>query len=183
MALVVFLRGVNVGGHRAFRPSVLAADLKKYEVVNIGAAGTFVVRRPGSRAKFRAELQRRLPFVAEIMICDAEDVLRLETEHPFEAPSPGSNTVHFVSVLSKAGSLRATLPIALPPGGEWLVQVISQTNQFIFGMYRRHMKTIGHLGRLDKIFGAPVTTRNWNTILAITRILKKPNEVKQKRKR
>src|SRR4051794_3057989 len=27
MALVVFLRGVNVGGHRTFRPSVLAREL------------------------------------------------------------------------------------------------------------------------------------------------------------
>ena len=27
MALIVFLRGINVGGHRAFRPSVLAKEL------------------------------------------------------------------------------------------------------------------------------------------------------------
>ncbi|HEY6207886.1 MAG TPA: hypothetical protein VIW28_02425 [Gemmatimonadales bacterium] len=34
------------------------------------------------------------------------------------------------------------------------------------------MKTIGYLGRLDKLFGVPGTTRNWNTIVAIVRILK-----------
>ncbi len=34
------------------------------------------------------------------------------------------------------------------------------------------MKTIGYLGRIDKLFGAPATTRNWNTIVAIVRILK-----------
>jgi hypothetical protein len=34
------------------------------------------------------------------------------------------------------------------------------------------MKTIGYLGRLDELFGAPATTRNWNTIVAIVRILK-----------
>jgi hypothetical protein len=39
VALVVFLRGVNVGGHRTFRPSILARDLSDYEVVNVGAAG------------------------------------------------------------------------------------------------------------------------------------------------
>jgi uncharacterized protein (DUF1697 family) len=178
MALVVFLRGVNVGGHRTFRPSVLAAQLKKFDVVNIGAAGTFVVRKPVSRAKFRAELQRKLPFVAEIMICGSKDILGLETGHPFEAAPPGSETVRFVSILSKAGKLQAPLPIILPAGGEWLVQVVSQKSRFVFGMYRRHMKTIGHLGRLDKIFGAPATTRNWNTILAIVRILKKSKPVK-----
>ncbi len=56
MALVVFLRGVNVGGHRTFRPSILANELSGYGVVNVGAAGTFVVRKPGLRTKFRAEL-------------------------------------------------------------------------------------------------------------------------------
>jgi hypothetical protein len=40
------------------------------------------------------------------------------------------------------------------------------------GVYRRHMKTIGYLGRIDKLFGVPATTRNWNTILAVVRVLK-----------
>jgi hypothetical protein len=70
MALVVFLRGVNVGGHRRFRPSILARELSGYDVLNVGAAGTFVVRKPGSRAKFRTALLRKLPFEAEIMLCD-----------------------------------------------------------------------------------------------------------------
>ncbi len=37
------------------------------------------------------------------------------------------------------------------------------------------MKTIGYLGRIDKLYGAPATTRNWNTIMAIIRILKNQN--------
>jgi hypothetical protein len=83
MALVVFLRGVNVGGHRTFRPSVLARALSDYDVVNVGAAGTFVVRKPGSRTKFRAELLRQLPFEADVMLCDGRDLLRLDGENPF----------------------------------------------------------------------------------------------------
>jgi hypothetical protein len=34
------------------------------------------------------------------------------------------------------------------------------------------MKTIGYLGQIDKLFGAPATTRNWNTILSVVRLLK-----------
>jgi hypothetical protein len=45
MALLMFLRGVNVGGHRTFRPTKLAEQLKHLDVVNIGAAGTLVIRR------------------------------------------------------------------------------------------------------------------------------------------
>jgi uncharacterized protein (DUF1697 family) len=172
MALVVFLRGVNVGGHRTFRPSILARELRDYDVVNVGAAGTFVVRRPGSRAAFRAELLRKLPFEAEVALCDGRDVIRLEAENPFGAEPARPDVVRFVSILPKAPRLRGSLPITLPPDGEWLVRVIASKDRFVFGVYRRHMKTIGYLGRIDTLFGAPATTRNWNTILAIVRILK-----------
>jgi hypothetical protein len=62
MALIVFFRGINVGGHRTFRPSMLARELGAYDVVNVGAAGTLVVRKPGARTKFLAELRRKLPL-------------------------------------------------------------------------------------------------------------------------
>jgi hypothetical protein len=38
-------------------------------------------------------------------------------------------------------------------------------------VYRRHMKVISYLGTFDRLFGVPVTTRNWNTIIAISRVL------------
>jgi uncharacterized protein (DUF1697 family) len=172
MALVVFLRGVNVGGHRTFRPSILARELSDYEVVNVGAAGTFVVRKPGSRAKFRTELLRRLPFEAEVVLCDGRELLRLEAEDPFRAEPLRPDVVRFVSILSKPGSSPALIPMALPPRGRWLVRIIAADRQFVFGVYRRHMKTIGYLGQIDRMFSGRATTRNWNTILAIVRILK-----------
>jgi uncharacterized protein (DUF1697 family) len=172
MALVVFLRGVNVGGHRRFRPSIFAAGLSNYDVVNVGAAGTFVVRKPGSQAKFRAEFIRKLPFEAEVVLCDGRDLIRLEMENPFGTEPSRPDIVRFVSILSKPGSGPAEVPVSLPPDGEWFVRVIGSRNRFVFGMYRRHMRTIGYLGRIDKLFGAAATTRNWNTILEVVRILK-----------
>jgi uncharacterized protein (DUF1697 family) len=171
MALVVFLRGVNVGGHRTFRPSLVARDLSAFDVVNVGAAGTFVVRRPRSRAQFRAALLRKLPFDTYVVLCDGRDVLRLETENPFVTERSRADVVRFVSILAKRGRMPA-IPIRLPPSGAWLVRVIASQGQFIFGVYRRHMKTIGYLGQLDRLFGGRATTRNWNTIAAILRILK-----------
>ncbi len=172
MALVVFLRGVNVGGHRTFRPSILARELSGYEVLNVGAAGTFVVLKPGSRAKFRTALLRKLPFEAEIVLCEGRDLMRLEMDNPFGAQPSPPDVVRFVSILSKAGGVRASLPVTFPSDGEWLVRVIASEGQFVFGVYRRHMKTIGYLGQIDKLYGVPATTRNWNTIIAILRILK-----------
>ena len=172
MALIVFLRGINVGGYRTFRPSVLARELRAYDVVNIGAAGTFVVRKPGSRAKFLAELRRKLQFEGQVAVCDSSDLIRLEMENPFGTAAPHPDVVRFVSILSKAGRGMARLPIVIPESGEWFVRIIGTNKRLVYGVYRRRMKTIGYLGRIDELFGAPATTRSWGTILSVLRILK-----------
>jgi uncharacterized protein (DUF1697 family) len=172
MALVVFLRGVNVGGHRRFRPSVVAEELRRFDVVNIGAAGTFVVRKPVSQARFRAELARCLPFETHVMICRGSDLLRLTSCKPFAGqPSGGAHIVPFVSVLAKRRQPSAALPQRFPATGEWGLRIIGQQGRFVFGVYRREMKAIGHLAQLDRLFGVPVTTRSWNTMVAIARLL------------
>lgn len=172
MALIVFFRGINVGGHRSFRPSLLAKELGAYDAVNVGATGALVVRKPGVRAKFLAELRRKLPFEATLAFCDGSDLTRLEMDNPFGAEPPRADVVRFVSVLSEAPHRRVSLPVAIPAGGEWFVRIIGSKNRLVYGVYRRHMKTIGYLGQIDRLFGAPATTRSWNTILSVLRILK-----------
>jgi uncharacterized protein (DUF1697 family) len=168
MPHVVLLRGVNVGGHRTFRPTVLAEQLKHLRPVNIGAAGTFVIRKEVSRAQLRDELRRRLPFDTEIMICDSREIVRLLAHTCFAGYPPRPDMVRFVSVLSR--SPRSAPPLlTLPPTGRWLVKVLARDGRFVLGVYRRHMKTIAHLGALDRAFGGMATTRNWNTISAIAK--------------
>jgi len=175
VALIVFLRGVNVGGHKTFRPAVLAERLREFGVINVGAAGTFIVRKPGSRTKFRAALLRRLPFDADVALCDARELIELESDSPFGLEPSPPGIVRFVSVLTKASRARPSTPIVFPDSGEWLVQIVGARDRFVFGMYRRHMRAIGYLGRIDKVFGVPVTTRNWNTIASIVRMLRVPS--------
>lgn len=171
MALVVFLRGVNVGGHRTFRPSLVANQLSEFDVVNVGAAGTFVVRNRISQAKLRAELLRRLPFETEVVICKGNDVLDLASGNPFVGQPAGPKIVRFVSILAKRGQPLPSTPLSLPSDGEWSLKILAMKDRFVLGLYRREMKTIRYLGQLDKIFGVPATTRNWNTMTAIARIL------------
>jgi uncharacterized protein (DUF1697 family) len=171
MALVVLLRGVNVGGHRTFRPTLLAERLKHLDAVSIGAAGTFVVRRPVSRARIRDEFARRLPFDATIMICQGSEVARLISGDWFRGHPVRPDTVRFVSVLSRLPRAAPPLPLRVPPTGAWLVRLLAREGRFVIGLYRRQMKAIGQLGRLDRVFGEPVTTRSWSTLTEIGRVL------------
>ena len=172
MALVVLLKGINVGGHRTFRPSVLAKELKHFDVVNVGAAGTFVVRNTTSRASLRAEILRRLPFQADVLICSGSDVLRLVSSDPFAGQVWGRDIVQFVSVMAERRAPPRALPLDLPAEGKWFLRVLTCQYPFVLGLYRREMKSIGYLTQLEKVFGVALTTRNWKTVLAIARLLR-----------
>jgi uncharacterized protein (DUF1697 family) len=171
VALVVLLRGVNVGGHRTFRPKQLAEQLKHLDVVNIGAAGTYVVRKSLSPAKVRAEFARRLPFDTEIAVCQGREIARLMSQDFFARQPVRGDITRFVSVLCGRPRLAPALPLSLPADGDWLLKVLARDKQFVVGMYRRHMKVIGYLGKVDRIFGVPATTRSWSTLAAIAKVL------------
>ena len=171
VSYVVLLRGVNVGGHRTFRPTSLAEQLAHLGAVNIGAAGTFVIRKPVGRAQLRAEFAQRLPFDAEIMICRSQEIVRLMAHDRFPDHPARPDIIRFVSVLSRPPRLAPPLPMTFPSRGKWLLKVVARDGRLVFGVYRRHMKVIRYLGALDRIFGVPITTRNWNTITAIVRVL------------
>jgi uncharacterized protein (DUF1697 family) len=171
VALVVFLRGVNVGGYRTFRPTQLAEALKHLGAVNIGAAGTLVIRQPMTQARARAEVARRLPFAAEIVVCQGREIASLISKNPFQGQAVRQGVVRFVSVLSQRPRLTPSAPMRFPSSGQWLLKILARRNRFVIGMYRRHMKVIGFLGALDRLYGVPMTTRNWNTIAAIAKVL------------
>jgi uncharacterized protein (DUF1697 family) len=137
--------------------------------MNVGAAGTFVVRKPGVPAAFRAALLRRVPFVTEVVLCEAEALVRLATSNPFGPDPASSDLVRFVSFLPKALGAVPALPLMIPATGPWFVRVVALREQLAIGEYRRHMKTIGYLGQLDAQLGVRATTRSWNTVTAIVR--------------
>ena len=173
MAWVVFLRGVNVGGHKAFRPSVVAKELAQFDVVSIGAAGTFVVRKSVSSALLRAELSRKLPFLAEFMICRGRDVSDLESEDPFPRARSGDEVTRYVSVLAKRPRTPATLPIRQPAGDNWQVKVVEVRSVFALSLHRRVGRTLVYPNEVvEKHFGVSATTRNWNTVCAICDVLR-----------
>src|SRR3954469_9257238 len=104
MSSVVFLRAINVGTANRCRPATIAKELAKFDIVNIGAVGTFVVRKEVSESTLRSAIARKLPFKIDIMICPARDILKLAAKDPF-ANYPSDPTItRFVNVLAKPPS-------------------------------------------------------------------------------
>ena len=172
MRRVVFLRGVNVGKANRCQPAAIARQLSRLGVINIGAVGTFVVRENVSQSALRAAIAKKLPFKCEIMICPARDIIKLASKDPFAEQPSDPNITRFVNILAKRLPSPPPLPFCLPSDNDWLLKIIAIENRFVFGLYRRQMKTIGYLGKIEKLLGVPATTRNWNTIEKVAKILK-----------
>ena len=176
MRWVVFLRAVNVGGANRCKPAVLAKQLAKFGVINIGAVGTFVVRENVSESTLRTAIAKKLPFKSEIMICPARDIIKLASKDPFVRQPSGPDITRFVNVLAKRIPSPPSLPLSLPSDDDWLLKVIAIEGRFVLGLYRRQMKAITYLGKMEKLLGVPATNRNWNTIKKVAEILRENSQ-------
>src|SRR6266446_4051333 len=152
MSWIVFLRAVNVGGTNRCRPALIAKQLAKFGVVNIGAVGTFVVGGDVSESVLRAAFTRKLPFKCKIMICSTRDIIKLVSKNPFSRQPSGPNMVRFVSVLAERLRALPPLPLSLPSDDDWLLKIIAIQDRFVLGLYRREMKAISYLGQIEKKF-------------------------------
>jgi uncharacterized protein (DUF1697 family) len=173
VASVVFLRAVNVGKANRCRPAEIAKGLAKFDVVNIGAVGTFVVRKDASESTLRTAIARQLPFKIDIMICRGDEILKLAAKDPFAGQPSGPDITRFVNVLHKPLPSHVTrhLSLSLPSDDDWLAKVIAIKGRFVLGVYRREMKAIGYLGKIEKQLGVPATNRNWNTFEKVVQVL------------
>src|SRR2546423_14170917 len=124
------------------------------------------------------------------MIVPARDIVRLTSKDPFLAEPTGPDITRFVSVSAKplptgvVSRLRETsnvtessgflfLPVNLPSDPGWVIKIIAVKGRFVIGLYRRQMHAISYLAKIEKRFGVPLTTRNWNTIQKIVQTLSK----------
>ncbi len=170
MTHAVFVRGVNVGGHKVFRPKALAEALPRLDVVNVGAAGTFAVRKAIAAGALREEIRRRLPDGAEVMICPGREVLDLVSREGEDSPA---GTRRFVCVLGGRPKKPPPLPLRAPAGSGWQVEVGRIDGAFVTGLWRPDKRRLLYPNEVvEKELGVPATTRTWDTILKVAALLR-----------
>jgi uncharacterized protein (DUF1697 family) len=173
MASVVFLRGANVGGKNVFRPAQLAASLSHLDAVNVGAAGTFVVRGPASAATIRGEPEKRLPFECHVAIRPAKDIVALLRDDPFAGVKFSRGFRGWVAVLGGKPKTVPTLPLMFPPEKQWSVRFDRIEGPFAIGLWQ-HPKGRGFVfpsNAVEEVLGVPATTRFWETFGRIAAVL------------
>jgi uncharacterized protein (DUF1697 family) len=168
--LVLFMRAVNVGGHQTFKPAQLARDLAQFEAVNIGAAGTFVLRRPPSASALAAAVRQRLPFDTDLMICTARDISAAAADL---AALPLVDTARpMLTVLAKRPGTTPPLPLRKPDGETWELRLELVASRYAWTSYRPlGSRPLNVNAFVEKALGVAGTTRNANTLAAIQKVL------------
>jgi uncharacterized protein (DUF1697 family) len=172
MAHVVFLRAVNVGGRNTFRPAQLARELAHLDVVNIGAAGTFVVRAQATAEAVRCEIVSRLAFTPDLSVHHAADVVALVERDPFRGLRFTGDRRGWVAALATTPRTEPPLPIATPAGRAWSVRFDAVDGRFAMGIWRRPRGGFvfpSHV--VEAALRVRATTRWWETFVKVARVL------------
>ncbi len=166
MALVVFLRAVNLG-RRTLRTKELATRLG---LENVGAAGTFVAPGRSDPDALAREVRDGLPFETEVMVRPGAEIQALLARDPMrEAVQAGLQ--RFASVLAREAR-GPRLPMEIPEGATWQVRVVEAQGHLVLSLRcPRGPRDVYPNAVVERWFGVPATTRGWATLGAVGRIL------------
>jgi uncharacterized protein (DUF1697 family) len=175
VALVLFMRAVNVGGNQVFRPTILARKLAHLGVINIGAAGTFVVTRRVRLDDLRAEVLKRVSFPVEMIVCRGKEVFELVASNPYPdgRGAPRTGVRRFVMILARRPRKMPRLPYCAPERDRWEVKIFGVHGRFALSFFRLLRRSFLVPSTIaEQAFGIRTTTRSWSTIVKIHGILK-----------
>ncbi|MDX1610949.1 MAG: DUF1697 domain-containing protein [Candidatus Thermoplasmatota archaeon] len=172
MAWVVFLRAVNVGGSKSFKPSELPDRLDGLAATSIGAAGTFVVHGGDGAQDVQAAIQDALPFETEIMVRPGAELQALLAQDPFGEEGQGGDVKRYLTVLSRRPGAAVELPVDKPAEGPWQTRVVDLDGAYAFTVRRPEVPGRYYPNQVvEGLLGIPCTTRSWSTVERIGRSL------------
>ncbi|MCI4366344.1 MAG: hypothetical protein L3K08_01185 [Thermoplasmata archaeon] len=154
------------------RPTEFARSLARFQVTSIGAAGTFVARRPGPEGALAGAIARAIPHSTEVMFLAAPTLSAILRPRGPEWDAPAEGTKRFITLLSASPVHRPSLPILEPDSTAWVLQIADRVGHVVLSLRRRTGPPGLHYPNpaVEKAFGVPATTRGWETILAVARV-------------
>jgi uncharacterized protein (DUF1697 family) len=176
---VAFLRAINVGGHAQVSMTALTGAFEAAGGVGVKTflqSGNIAFKaRADAEGAARAAIQRNIQTkLDELLGKDVVVIFRTLRElenmlkaDPFKDAANGQDVTLYVTLLAGKPRKPVKLPLDSPKDG---LEIVHADKLDVF-VVSRPVK--GHHGYpnilVEKTFGVPATTRNWNTI---TRIVK-----------
>jgi uncharacterized protein (DUF1697 family) len=167
---VVFLRGINVGGHHKVPMKELKKELESLgfrNVITLLNSGNIILEAENyTTKKLEVELTQKLEnifgFSIPVIVCVAEDIIHIWNQKPFKDIEVTKDIRLYVSFLKQKTNIELNLPWAIEDKS---YQILEVYKKIVFSVLDISVtKTPKGMEILEKKFGKDITTRNWNTI-------------------
>jgi uncharacterized protein (DUF1697 family) len=175
---VAFLRGINVGGNALIKMTELKKAFESLgfkNVVPVVASGNVVFETKQSdpavlKGQIEMALSKRFKIQAQVILRDASQILNLTKSNPFRNARLSPQTKLQVTFLVEEAKAGAKFPIRLPIKEFQIVQTSGSEICSAVDL-STNARTPELMKLLEKQFGKNITTRTWNTIEKIAKLL------------
>ena len=167
---IVFLRGINVGGHHKVPMKELSFLLNQMgfsSIITILNSGNVIFESQEKNLKtlenqIEEQLQLKFGFAIPTSVQSAENLFKLYHEGPFNQHILNKNTIFYISFIKQSPSIQIELPWYNQDNS---FQILSYKNQIVCSILDvSKMNSPKGMEILEKLFGKDITTRNLNTI-------------------
>lgn len=174
---IAFLRGINVGGHHKIPMADLKIEMQKlgYEnVITLLNSGNIIFEADSEPAsdiekRIAAHLEKTFGFPVPSIVVKSEMIVVMLNENPFKGVKLTKDIRLYASFLRKNNNARFQAPWKSVDNS---YEIICKSDQTILSVLDVSIsKTPKAMEALEKFFGKDITTRNWNTIERIGKVL------------
>lgn len=179
-AYVAFLRGINVGGH-----TIKMDDLKKKfesfgfkNVKTLLASGNVIFETSEKdvtalKKKIEEKLKAVYGYDIETMLRSENQISELIHSDPFQKIPVTKMTRLYITFLAEKPNSTLQIPYISPQKDFTILKVTDDVIVSHLELIARG--TIDAMNIVEKEYGKKVTTRNWNTVLRIGKVLGDPS--------
>lgn len=174
---VALLRGINVGGKKVIKMEALArvfASLGFKQVKTYIQSGNVIFASPETDAgvlttKIEKKLLKSFGFEVRVLLRTVDDLKSMLRRNPFKKIELNSEVVLFVTFFTPSAGTKPKLPVKSLTEG---LEVFATKDGAAFILARRKKNGMFDFPNnfIEKEFGSPATTRNWNTINKIVAV-------------
>jgi len=175
---IAFLRAVNVAGHAVVKMERLKKAFEAAGCMNVRTvlqSGNVLYERASANSVvFKRGVLAALSEILGAQVMAAfrtlTDLRSLAGADPFSERRPGAEDKLYAAFLVRKPSMVPDFPLRMEKEG---LEVIGMKGLDVFIVSRKVKERYGFPNIfIEKYFGAPATTRNWNTVVKIMEFAK-----------
>ena len=169
-AIIAFLRGINVGGHKKIPMAALKSSFEAMGFRNVRTvlgSGNVVFESPGKDPNLDQTISQGLEkafcFPVKVVLRTVRELRAMVESDPFRGIPSGPDIKFYVTFLAQRTPDRSRLRVPAPAKGVRIVRV-TQGEILSAVTLSPGVGTPDLMAFLEKAVGSEVTTRNWQTV-------------------